>query len=40
MFPASQRGLAMSVFAAAPFLGPTLGENKSPPALVFPDTYS
>jgi MFS family permease len=26
MFPASQRGLAMSVFAAAPFLGPTLGE--------------
>lgn len=25
MFPASQRGLAMSVFAAAPFLGPTLG---------------
>lgn len=26
MFPASQRGLAMSVFAAAPFLGPTLGK--------------
>lgn len=25
MFPASDRGLAMSVFAAAPFLGPTLG---------------
>jgi multidrug resistance protein len=25
MFPASQRGLAMSLFAAAPFLGPTLG---------------
>ena len=25
MFPASQRGLAMSVFASAPFLGPTLG---------------
>lgn len=25
MFPASERGLAMSVFAAAPFLGPTLG---------------
>ncbi|KAL9065742.1 MAG: hypothetical protein Q9161_008026 [Pseudevernia consocians] len=25
MFPASQRGLAMSVFAAAPFMGPTLG---------------
>lgn len=25
MFPGSQRGLAMSVFAAAPFLGPTLG---------------
>ncbi len=26
MFPASQRGMAMSVFAAAPFLGPVLGE--------------
>lgn len=25
MFPASQRGMAMSVFAAAPFLGPVLG---------------
>jgi multidrug resistance protein len=25
MFPASDRGLAMSVFAAAPFLGPTVG---------------
>ncbi|KAL9595965.1 MAG: hypothetical protein Q9219_006125 [cf. Caloplaca sp. 3 TL-2023] len=25
MFPASQRGLALSVFAAAPFAGPTLG---------------
>ncbi len=25
MFPAKQRGLAMSVFAAAPFMGPTLG---------------
>lgn len=25
MFPASQRRLAMSVFAAAPFMGPTLG---------------
>ncbi|KAI9807024.1 MAG: hypothetical protein M1825_005741 [Sarcosagium campestre] len=25
MFPASQRGLALSIFAAAPFLGPTLG---------------
>ena len=25
MFPASDRGLAMSVFAAAPFLGPTIG---------------
>jgi len=25
MFPASQRGLAMSIFAAAPFLGPVLG---------------
>lgn len=25
MFPASQRGLALSVFAAAPFTGPTLG---------------
>ncbi|XMA08791.1 hypothetical protein WAI453_001582 [Rhynchosporium graminicola] len=25
MFPASERGLAMSVFAAAPFLGPTIG---------------
>ncbi|KAJ9272836.1 hypothetical protein DTO212C5_1097 [Paecilomyces variotii] len=25
MFPAAQRGLAMSVFAAAPFLGPVLG---------------
>ncbi|KAI9839887.1 MAG: hypothetical protein M1819_000079 [Sarea resinae] len=25
MFPASQRGIAMSVFASAPFLGPTLG---------------
>lgn len=25
MFPAKQRGLAMSVFAAAPFLGPVLG---------------
>ena len=25
MFPASQRGLAMCVFASAPFLGPTLG---------------
>lgn len=26
MFPATQRGLAMSVFAAAPFLGPVLGK--------------
>ncbi len=25
MFPASQRGLAISIFAAAPFMGPTLG---------------
>ena len=25
MFPASQRGLALSIFAAAPFMGPTLG---------------
>lgn len=25
MFPASQRGIAMSFFAAAPFLGPTIG---------------
>jgi multidrug resistance protein len=25
IFPASQRGIAMSVFAAAPFLGPTIG---------------
>ncbi|KAF3291935.1 hypothetical protein TWF132_006441 [Orbilia oligospora] len=25
MFPASQRGLAMAVFAAAPFMGPVLG---------------
>ena len=25
MFPASQRGVAMSVFSAAPFLGPTIG---------------
>ena len=25
MFPASQRGLAMSIFAAAPFMGPVLG---------------
>lgn len=25
MFPASQRGLAMSIFAAAPFLGPVVG---------------
>ena len=25
MFPASERGVAMSVFAAAPFLGPTIG---------------
>lgn len=25
MFPASERGLAMSLFASAPFLGPTLG---------------
>lgn len=25
MFPASQRGLAMCIFASAPFLGPTLG---------------
>jgi multidrug resistance protein len=25
MFPASQRGLAMAVFSAAPFLGPTIG---------------
>lgn len=25
MFPAEERGLAMSLFAAAPFLGPTLG---------------
>lgn len=25
MFPASQRGLAMAVFAAAPFLGPAIG---------------
>ena len=25
MFPASQRGMALSVFAAAPFMGPTLG---------------
>ena len=25
MFPARQRGLAISIFAAAPFMGPTLG---------------
>ena len=25
MFPASQRGMALSIFAAAPFMGPTLG---------------
>lgn len=25
MFPASQRGLATSIFAAAPFLGPVVG---------------
>jgi MFS family permease len=25
MFPAAQRGLAMSIFAAAPFLGPVIG---------------
>lgn len=25
MFPAAQRGLATSIFAAAPFLGPVLG---------------
>ena len=25
MFPANERGVAMSIFAAAPFLGPTLG---------------
>jgi MFS family permease len=25
MFPASQRGLAMTLFAAAPFLGPVIG---------------
>ncbi|OAP64666.1 hypothetical protein AYL99_00638 [Fonsecaea erecta] len=25
MFPANQRGLGMSIFAAAPFLGPTIG---------------
>jgi MFS family permease len=25
MFPASERGLAMGIFAAAPFLGPTIG---------------
>lgn len=25
MFPATQRGLALSIFAAAPFMGPTLG---------------
>lgn len=25
MFPASDRGLAMSMFAAAPFLGPVIG---------------
>jgi len=25
MFPASERGLAMSIFAAAPFLGPAIG---------------
>jgi MFS family permease len=25
MFPASQRGLATSIFAAAPFLGPVIG---------------
>ncbi|OOF92181.1 hypothetical protein ASPCADRAFT_210589 [Aspergillus carbonarius ITEM 5010] len=25
LFPAKQRGLAMSIFAAAPFMGPTLG---------------
>lgn len=34
MFPASHRGLAMSVFAAAPFLGPTLGEFKPQTTLV------
>lgn len=27
MFQADQRGLAMSVFAAAPFLGPTIGKS-------------
>lgn len=25
MFPASERGLAMTLFAAAPFMGPVLG---------------
>jgi MFS family permease len=25
MFPARERGLAMSIFAAAPFMGPVLG---------------
>jgi MFS family permease len=29
MFPAEQRGLAMSIFAAAPFLGPTIGKPNS-----------
>ena len=29
MFPASQRGLAMSVFAAAPFMGPTVSTKSS-----------
>lgn len=32
MFPASERGLAMSIFAAAPFLGPTIGFATSYPS--------
>jgi MFS family permease len=40
MFPASQRGLAMSVFAAAPFLGPTLGEYKAPSTHVTTKAYN
>jgi MFS family permease len=40
MFPASQRGLAMSVFAAAPFLGPTLGEYKVPSVFITTKAYN
>lgn len=29
MFPASERGMAMSIFAAAPFLGPVIGKPQT-----------